>query len=251
MTGSNPHDDGPGDPEGDEGTDPTLMRWRVQGGDRVVMLRGTPPGAAARTPRAPAPPTPSATVVPWVEPAPAPSVMTGAAMSDTEVVEILDGEVLVGPRPGPAESRAAVELLGELRVPLGLGAGSSAPWILLKEPELALGSPADRLVPDLAGWRREQLPSRPTTTAIEVAPEWVCEVLSASTRLHDRALKMPCYLKHGVRFLWMLDPSCELLEVYAARNGTWTLAGVRSGRDLVRAAPFETADFPLARLWQW
>lgn len=255
MTSSKHSDSGPQGPEiheGDEGTDPTLMRWRVHGGDRVLMLRGTPPGAETKGPTRRADPVASVTrPSPEAAPEGTSKALANASVSDTEVVEILDGEVMVGPRPGPAEARAAIELLGELRVPLGLGEGSSSPWILLKEPELSLGSPADRMVPDLAGWRREQLPSRPTTTAIEVAPEWVCEVLSSSTRLHDRALKMPCYLKHGVRYLWLLDPSCELLEVYAARNGQWSLAAVRSGRDRVREEPFTAAEFPLGRLWQW
>lgn len=229
--------------EGDDGTDPTLMRWLVRGGERVLMLRGTPPGAPER-PQTSRPKPPSG----------AHPVRTDSGLSslaDAEVVEILDGEIVVGPRPGPAETRAAMELLVELRMPLGMTDGAASPWIFLKEPELRLGAHPDQLVPDLAGWRREQLPQRPSTTAIEVAPEWVCEVVSNHTRAHDRALKMPCYLKHGVRYLWLLDPSCETLEVFLQRDGQWTLLSARSGRAVVREEPFAFADVSLARLWAW
>ncbi len=47
------------------------------------------------------------------------------------------------------------------------------------EPELHLGP--DIMVPDLAGWRRERMPELPETAWFELAPAWVCEVLSPST----------------------------------------------------------------------
>lgn len=39
-----------------------------------------------------------------------------------------------------------------------------------------LGS--DVLVPDLAGWRRDRVPAYLSGAAWEIAPDWVCEVLS-------------------------------------------------------------------------
>lgn len=53
------------------------------------------------------------------------------------------------------------------------------------EPELHLGS--DILVPDLAGWRREHLPTiKDTPPYFTLAPDWICEVLSPSTYRLDR-----------------------------------------------------------------
>lgn len=37
------------------------------------------------------------------------------------------------------------------------------------------------LIPDLAGWRRESMPELPNTAAFELAPDWLCEVLSPGT----------------------------------------------------------------------
>ena len=66
------------------------------------------------------------------------------------------------------------------------GRGGPGGWWIIFEPELHLGE--DILVPDLAGWRRERMPDYPDTAFVSLPPDWVCEVLSASTRrldLHD------------------------------------------------------------------
>ena len=57
--------------------------------------------------------------------------------------------------------------------------------MILNEPELHLGR--DVVVPDLAGWRLERMPELPETAYFELAPDWVCEVLSPSTEAYDRA----------------------------------------------------------------
>ena len=41
----------------------------------------------------------------------------------------------------------------------------------------------------------------------------------------------------------------ETLEVFALRDGAWTIAGSHSGDDVVRAAPFDA--LPLALSWLW
>ena len=33
-------------------------------------------------------------------------------------------------------------------------------------------------MPDLAGWRRDRMAEPPEAAAIELAPDWICEVLS-------------------------------------------------------------------------
>lgn len=52
--------------------------------------------------------------------------------------------------------------------------------MLLDQPELHFGR--DVLVPDLAGWRRERMPELPRVPYFELAPDWVCEVLSSAPR---------------------------------------------------------------------
>jgi Uma2 family endonuclease len=106
------------------------------------------------------------------------------------------------------------------------------------------------LVPDLAGWRRERMPSLPLDHRFEVVPDWVCEVLSPSTRKKDRVLKMKVYAHHGVAHLWLVDPLEKTLETYALTHGNWTVTGLYTDEDEVRAAPFEVLTLRLVDLWE-
>lgn len=105
------------------------------------------------------------------------------------------------------------------------------------------------LVPDIAGWRRERMPSIPQGHRFEVVPDWVCEALSPSTRSKDRVLKMKAYAQHGVAFLWLADPSARSLETYALNEGRWTVTGLFQEQDAVSAPPFEAITLALGDLW--
>ena len=64
--------------------------------------------------------------------------------------------------------------------PFQVGQGGPGGWWIIDEPELHLGD--DVLVPDIAGWRRARMPTYPETAYFTLSPDWVCEVLSPSTR---------------------------------------------------------------------
>src|SRR5256885_278709 len=59
------------------------------------------------------------------------------------------------------------------------GGGRRGGWRILIEPELHFGN--DVLIPDLAAWRWERMPKLPKTAAFEVAPDWICEIVSPSS----------------------------------------------------------------------
>ncbi len=164
------------------------------------------------------------------------------------VGEIVGGELYVSPRPATLHSRATGQLFHALK-PFEEPAEGTGPggWVFLFEPELHLGKEA--LVPDVAGWRRERLPELPDTAALTLAPDWACEVLSASTETLDRGRKMGSYAREGVRYLWLVDPRTQLLEVYRLEQGRWLRLGAYLGDALVRAEPFEAIELRLGRLW--
>ena len=112
------------------------------------------------------------------------------------VAEIVDGTLYTQPRPAPPHAVASSYLGGELTGPFGKGRGGPGGWWILDEPELHLGE--DILVPDLAGWRRERMAELPDTAYFTLAPDWACEVLSASTRRLDLHEKRPVYAREGV-----------------------------------------------------
>jgi len=105
------------------------------------------------------------------------------------------------------------------------------------------------LVPDISGWRRERLPMLPDTATIGVVPDWVCEVQSPSTARFDRVTKLPVYARHGVQYVWLIDPIARTLEVLRLESDRWMLAGNYGGDDVVRAEPFEAVEIRLVTMW--
>lgn len=170
-----------------------------------------------------------------------------AALPAGMVGEILFGSLEAQPRPAPRHSVTSLELGTELNGPFRRGIGGPGGWLFASEPELHLG--ADVLVPDLAGWRRERLPSLPETAWFESAPDWICEVISPSTARLDRGPKREIYAREGVGHLWLLDPIERYLEVFALAGVSWLLASTHFSGDEVRAAPFDAIAFPLDNLF--
>lgn len=171
-----------------------------------------------------------------------------AAVPENLVSELIDGVIITSPRPALRHARAASRLGAELMGPFDRGKQGPGGWIILAEPELRLHGNA--LVPDLAGWRRETAPELPDTAAFEVAPDWLCEVLSPGTVAHDRGGKLPVYAREGVPYVWLVDPIARLLEVFRLEGEHYTL--VRTFRDAVgvRAVPFDAVELDLGALWE-
>ncbi len=163
------------------------------------------------------------------------------------VAELLDGRLVTHPRPAPRPSVAASMLGVVLGGPFQLGAGGPGGWWVIFEPELHLGE--DVLVPDLAGWRREQMPRLPETAWFDRAPDWACEVLSPSTRRHDKGEKRDIYARHGVRHLWHVDAAERLLETFELSGDQWLLLRTWRDDEEVAAPPFAVAPFKLGVLW--
>ena len=163
------------------------------------------------------------------------------------VAEIVGGTLVTHPRPTPRHSLTFMALADQLTGPFQFDEDGPGGWVFMAEPELRLGP--NVVVPDLAAWRKERMPTTPDTSTISIPPDWVCEILSASTETRDRTVKRQIYGEFAVWFLWLLDPRQQLLEAFSLEHGKWRLTGSWTSNDEVRAMPFEAAAFPLARLW--
>jgi Uma2 family endonuclease len=166
------------------------------------------------------------------------------------VAELIDDTLYTSPRPSSLHARAAGRMFAEIDRIFGRTGGSDpGGWIILVEPELHIVGQA--MVPDLAGWRRERMPEMPVTAAFELAPDWLCEVRSASTGLLDRKIKLPKYAQAGVSHAWIIDPEEQSLVVLRRTDaGTWEILATFGDDDKVRAAPFEAAELDLSLLWE-
>ena len=163
------------------------------------------------------------------------------------VAEVVEGSLYTHPRPAMPHARASSALGAKIGDPFDFGESGPGGWWIIDEPELHLGE--DIVVPDLAGWRREKMPEFPDTAFVTLAPDWVCEVLSPSTRDLDRHSKRPVYAREGVGHLWFVDPAARDLEAFELRDGEWVLIATARNDDLVSIPPFEAITFPLDALW--
>ena len=160
-----------------------------------------------------------------------------------QVAEIVDGVLHTHPRPAMPHARASSVLGGKIGGPFDYDAGGPGGWWIIDEPELHLGE--DILVPDVAGWRRERMPEYPDTAYVTLAPDWVCEVLSASTRRLDLQGKRPIYAREEVRHLWLVDPTDRTLEAFELREGEWVLIAAAKDDDPISIRPFDAITFSL------
>lgn len=163
------------------------------------------------------------------------------------VAEIIDGELFTHPRPSPRHGVASSALGARLMDAFQFGGGGPGGWIFIDEPELHLDQQV--VVADIGGWRRERLTAVPATSYFELAPDWACEVLSASTERRDRTVKMRIYAEAGVANIWLIDPRLQILEAFALQREHWIKIGAWASDDEVRAPPFDAIAFSLADLW--
>jgi Uma2 family endonuclease len=165
---------------------------------------------------------------------------------DNFVAEMFDGELYATPRPLLSHANAASGLLHTIRGSFHHKGPDG--WIILIEPELHFQN--DVLVPDIAGWRRARLPEIPPDAPYAtLAPDWICEVLSARTEKLDRGKKLRIYAREGVAHAWLLDPRRRTLEVMSLEAGRWTALGAYGGEAALRAVPFESIELELGVLW--
>jgi Uma2 family endonuclease len=173
------------------------------------------------------------------------------AAPPNKVAEIIDGELVLSPRPAGPHSAAATALGEELGPPFKRGRGGPGGWITLGEPELHLG--ADVLVPDLGGWRRETMSVIANEPYFTIRPDWVCEVLSPSTERFDRGAKIALYAGAGVGHVWLINPlqrTLEVLRLSSENPSQWLSLAVFRDDARIRAEPFQAFELDLSILWR-
>jgi len=159
-------------------------------------------------------------------------------VSDDLIAELVDGDLYTSPRPGGPHARFTTRLTMRVGPPYDEGASGPGGWVFIFEPELHLEE--DVLIPDLAGWHQQRLPEIPQSHIFPIAPDWVCEVLSPSTRRLDLTKKMPVYAREGVSHAWLIDPVERTAEIRRLHDRQWLVIGTHAGK--FRAEPFELVE---------
>lgn len=160
--------------------------------------------------------------------------------------EVIDGELFVMGRPSLAHQHTLAELTYLTRKG---GPGGPAGWLILPEVEIRFPSD-DLLVPDLSGWRRERLAGHERENPVRVRPDWVCELLSDSTRVKDLGPKRQLYAREKVPHLWVIDPIAHIFEAFSLEAGRWVLLGMWADQAVTAGVdPFPELTLELGRWW--
>ena len=160
--------------------------------------------------------------------------------------EIIDGMLYTQPRP--RFRHQSVLLAVAANIDGAFGRGGAGGWWILPEPGVTLpGSP--EFSPDVAGWRRERMPVPPDGD-IDLAPDWVCEVLSPSTRRYDFLVKRSFYARSGVKHLWYVDTEARTVLVSRLVDGAWLEVGTFSQEVGARIVPFDSVELDVTAWWQ-
>ena len=152
--------------------------------------------------------------------------------------ELLDGALVVSPRPSNPRQEVAMELAVRLR-----SAGPSDPRVI-PEPAVQLSAPTE-FAPDIAVIHREQV-NAPKCT---VPPLLVVEIRSPSTALIDLGRKKAAYEQFGVLAFWVVDPRVTKpsLTVFELAAGCYRQTAQVSGDEPYRAEqPFPVEVIPSA-----
>ena len=165
------------------------------------------------------------------------------------VGEIIEGVLYTMTKPRMRHQRTGTGIGGDLRGPFDLGRGGPGGWWIVAEPGIELPNDTKEISPDVAGWRRERMPEMPGDEPIRIVPDWVCEILSKTTRRHDQLVKMPYYAKVGVTYAWVVDLDARVLTAYRLEGGAWRVIGAYSDETEARIEPFDVVPLHVADWW--
>ena len=132
----------------------------------------------------------------------------------------------------------------------GGGAGELGGWWLSLEVDMEIGDVGCR--PDVVGWRRDKharVPHPDARGVVTQTPDFLCEVLSASTARYDTGEKRDSYFQAGVPHYWLVDPEIKTLTILEWTPRGYLIVKVAGPGETVRAAPFEGVEIPVDELF--
>ncbi len=162
--------------------------------------------------------------------------------------ELLAGEIVQKAMPSLAHGDAQLRLGAFVQPIRRGGGGSGGGWVFASEAEIEL-DPYNVVRPDVSGWRRERMATRPRVFPCPIIPDWICEILSPSNSRVDLWEKLGLYHAAGVQHYWILDPDKRTLRVHRwTQTGYLGVLEAKSPR-VVQAEPFDAVDLHLADLF--
>lgn len=175
----------------------------------------------------------------------------GATAADLDMLEhheVIGGVIHEKASPSFEHGDAQGHLILALGGFFGRGIRGPGGWWIGTEVEIELET-HEVYLPDVAGWRRDRVPERPSGRPVRIRPDWVCEILSPSTAARDMGPKRDTYHRCGVGHYWIVDLAHGTLSVYRWHEHGYVLARVAGRSERVRAEPFERIEIDVGALF--
>ena len=165
--------------------------------------------------------------------------------------EILEGEIIEKALPRGEHGFSQGNIVMQLRDYQRRQGEASKPggWWFATEPTIEL-SRHGVVQPDVAGWLRERMPSRPSGYPLKLVPDWVCEIMCDSdARRRDGLQKRRIYADHDVPYYWLIDTERETLTVLSLTERGYVEQLTATREDRVHAAPFDLIELQVGALF--
>jgi Uma2 family endonuclease len=156
-----------------------------------------------------------------------------ALPDDGKRYELYDGELIELPSPTLRHQRAIGNLYALLRAHVELHALGE---VLLAPFDVIL-SDTTVFQPDILFIETPRLGVL-AEHGVEGSPTLAVEVLSPSTASRDRGRKRALYARHGVPYLWLVDPAAGTVEACVLEGRDYRVAGRAAGDAAVSLPPF-------------
>lgn len=172
-----------------------------------------------------------------------------AAREDPDRFEIIGGEIVEKAVASVEHGWAKIKL-AESMGPFNRKPGSRGPggwWIVT---EIHVEYPRGEVYcHDVAGWRRDRVPVRPTGWPIRVRPDWVCEIVSPKHEKQDLVVKPRVLHGAEVPYYWIADPEEQILLVHRWSPDGYTVVQRAAAGETVRAEPFDAIELRVGVLF--
>jgi Uma2 family endonuclease len=164
-----------------------------------------------------------------------------------ERVELINGEIVKRPMARSEHALIQSSISDEVAF-LKRKDGPGGWWIM---PEISVKY-SDHQCPshDLAGWRKERVPRRPTGI-MNVIPDWVCEIISPGHERKDLFHNFMLLQRNKVLYYWVISPEDKTLIAYKLVDEKYHVTfsvecRVEEDFAKVKIPPFEEAEIDLS-----
>jgi len=173
-----------------------------------------------------------------------------AALPDRPTTEIVDGQLVPKVAPSPIHSNSQLGFGAWARRRFDRAHGGRWPggWWIFSEIHVGYEH-GDVYCHDLAGWRRDRVPERPTEWPVQTRPDWVCEILSPGHEKRDLGNKLWTLQSEGVPHYWIIDREDKRLLIHRWKPEGYLHLLPITADQVVRAEPFDGVDLRMAILF--